>query len=764
MDSSDFNEQVYKKEWQWKEGDLTVTRSTQWSAPGCHCGCSILFYTDKDGKLVKVEGDPQSPVTNGRLCMRCFALPEAMYHKDRVTTPLKRAREDRGLDKWEPITWDEAYDLIEQNVRQIWEEDGNGRAISVHGGTGRNMMWHKVVAAYACFDSPNVMCGFQSGDACYIPRIHAMQMLCGGTVDADVSQFFPDHFDNPAYKIPDIIVVWGHEPFQAMSDGFYPPLMSDCIKRGSKLMVVDHRVTWLGAKAEVFLQPRPGTDGALALGIINVMIQEDLYDHDFVERWTYGFDELKARAAEYPLERVEEITWVPAEKIARAARFWATGGTSALKWGLVLDEQQCGVGAAHAVLAAEVLTGSIEKPGGTIVAARGYHVDLPYDIDDWCYKIDNIDPDLYKDRVGFGVYPFRSGPNGGYASPDEMVKCLETNEPFQMKMMWFQATNFLACMADEQNRMLKLFDNVRFIMVSDVYMQPTAMAFADLFLPAAFGPERFGLRDWFGPTRSMTQACEPYGDCRSDEQQVFEIGKRLHPERFPWKDTYEFMDFLAHDVNTEEFPNGKRYHLDELREKVIVYPERHYNRHETGELRPDGQPGFDTNTGRIEFFSTMYYGVGLEPLPWYEEPPTSPVSTPELFAEMPYILSTGRRSWEFFHSEHRNLASMREFHPDPLVDMNSEDAAREGIEQGDWIWLENQYGKAKFRANLSDGVLKGTLNAEHAWWFPEKDPNAPSLYGVCESNANQLTSQCQCGPSSYASPKKTQLCKIYKAE
>lgn len=765
MDGSDFNQEIYKKDWRWQEGDLTVTRSTQWSAPGCHNGCSILLYTDKNGKLVKVEGDPQSEHTQGRLCMRCFALPEQMYHKDRILHPMKRAREDRGKDKWVEISWDEAYDLFEENVRRIWKEDGNGRAILVTGGTGRNMMWHKVVAAYNLLDSPNPMSGFQSGEACYIPRIRAMQAICGGAIDGDFSQFWPDHFDNPNYEIPKTIVIWGNEPLVANADGLFAPLISDCLKRGSRVLCVDHRVTWLGAKAEVLLQPRPGTDGALALAIIHVMIEENLYDHDFVDRWTYGFEALAERVADKTPEWAEEITWVPAAKIREFARIWATGGTSALKWGLVLDQQRCGVGAAHAVLAAEVLTGSIEQPGGTIIATRGQHVDLPYDIQEWCLGQPGIDSELFKDRIGFGKYPYRSGPNGGYASTDEALITLETDEPFRVKMIWAQANNFLSCMGDDQNRIYRAFDNVEFFVVSDVVMQPTAMAFADLFLPAAYGPERFGLRDWFGPIRSMTQACEPAGDCRSDEQQLFELGKRLHPERFPGNNTYEYMDYIVQNAYTEFKEDGTPYSLDQLREDVIVYPPRSYRRYETGELRSDGQPGFETATGRIEFYSLVYASRGEDPLPYFEEPPRSPVSTPELFEEYPFVFSNGRRTWEYFHAEHRHVQSLRDFHPDPLCDINDEDAAAYGIEDGDWFWVENSFGKAKFRANVSPGVLKGTLNAEHAWWFPEANPEdeGEGPYKTFISNANQLTSQCECGPSSFASPRKTQICKIYKA-
>lgn len=767
MDSSDFNEELYREEWRWQEGDLTVTRSTQWSAPGCHNGCSILLYTDRDGKLVKVEGDPQSTYTQGRLCMRCFALPEGMYHEKRITRPMKRAREDRGKDKWEEISWDEAYDLFEENVRRIWKEDGTGRGIAVTGGTGRNMMWHKLVAAYGMLDSPNVLSGFLSGDACYNPRIFAMQGVVGGCLDADVGQFFPDHFDNPKAKVPDLIVVWGCDPLISNADGFFAPNIMDCLKLGSKLIVVDHRVTWLGAHAEVLARIRPGTDAAFAMGVCNVMIKEDLYDHDFVDRWCYGFDELAERVSEWTPEKVAEVCWCDPETVVSFARTWATAGTSTLKWGLVLDQSICGVGAAHAVMCAEAMTGSIEQPGGFILATTGKHVDFPYDIQAWIVEQPGINPELFIDRIGFQKYPIRQATNGDYAQPDEFLLTLETGEPYQIKMIWAQANDFLTCMGQQQNRLYKAFDNVEFFVVSDVVMQPTAMAFADLFLPAAYGPERFGVRDWMGtPTRSMTQACEPYGDCRSDEQQLFELGKRLAPERFPGNNTYEYMDYLARHANTETFPGGKVYGLDELREKVLVYPERNYRRYETGGLRKDGKPGFETPTGRIEFYSRVYESLGLDPLPWYEEPPSSPVSTPELFEEYPYVLSTGRRTWEFFHAEHRQLKSMREFHPDPLFDISPEDAEREGIEEGDWVWLENQYGKAKFRASIKEGVLPGTLNCEHAWWFPERDPEDDGVtgpYGSFESNANQLTSQCLVGPSSFGAPTKSQICKIYKA-
>lgn len=664
MDSFDFNPDLYRKEARWQEGDLTVTRTMQWSAPGCHCGCSILCYTDRDGKLVKVEGDPQSGMTNGRLCMRCFDLVNQVYHEDRILHPMKRAREDRGKDKWERITWDEAYDMIEKKAKQIIAEDAhhNGRSIMCTQGTGRNIMWVTRFLAYQCFDSPTIMSGFLSGDSCYVPRVSAMQSLTGGQCVADVSQFFEDHFDNPAYRLPDQIVVWGSNTLVSSSDGFYAPLLSDCIKRGSKLIVVDPRVTWMGAKAEHMLQLRPGTDGALALGILSVIINEGLYDKDFVDKWCYGFDELCGRVSEWSAARAAEITWVPEEKIVAAARAWATGGTTALQWGLALDMQTGGVGASHGVMCIEAITGNIEQPGGMILATRGSHVDHPYDVNDWTFTQNGIDPDLCKDRVGYGGrFAMRSGPNGNGPSSDDMINFLEDpNREFDIRMVVSFANNWIACMAAQQNRVHEAMKNIEFCVVGDVFMNPTAAAYGDLFLPVAMGPERDGVRDWFVPIRAITK-CTQTGEAKSDDEIAYDIYKRMHPERCFWGDYLEMTDYFIHDVNRmHEELGGRRVHLDELQREVTIYPERKYRRYETGELRSDGGLGFETTTGRIELWSTVYARLGLDPLPNYIEPYRSPISTPEIMEEYPFVLTTGAR---VFESNANQLTSMDECGP-----------------------------------------------------------------------------------------------------
>ena len=349
-------------------GDGVVKcRTCAWSPPGDHpVGCG-MYLTVKDGKVVDVEGDPDHPITQGRLCVRCLTLPEYMYSEKRVLSPLKRAREDRGKDAWEPITWDEALDIIEERVSYV-KENWGAESIVAFQGTGREATLYKTPLAYAALGTPN-SCFPMSGDSCYGPRCSVADFILGaGYPELDYAAFFPDRYDDPRYEVPKYIVLWGKDPLFSNPDGFFGHTLIDLMKRGSRYVVVDPRVTWMAAHADFHLQLRPGTDAALGLGMINYLIQEDLYDHDFVENWCYGFDELKERAAEYPLDKVEEITWVPAATIAAASRAIAENHPSSFMWGLAIDTNANGVQAGHTVLILAAILGDLDVPGGVTLA------------------------------------------------------------------------------------------------------------------------------------------------------------------------------------------------------------------------------------------------------------------------------------------------------------------------------------------------------------------------------------------------------------
>lgn len=750
-----FDPNVYKRDWQYQEGDLTVTRTCQWSAPGCHQGCSVLFYTDKDGKLVKIEGDPNSAVTDGRLCMRCLAMVEAVYHPDRIIHPMKRAKEDRGFDKWEQITMDEAYDLVIEMVNDTTEKYG-AKSICTGAGTGRNATWQSNVLGHGGFGTPNDNAGLLAGNCCYTPRMQAMNALFGSTFIADCGQLNEKRFDEPEYRRPDLFIIWGNNPVRANADGFYGHWIIDCMRRGSELFVVDPQVTWLSAHAKMFLQVRPGSDAALALAICNVMIEEDLYDHEFVECWCYGFDEFKERVKEYTPAMAAELCWVSEEKIYEAARLIANAGVTTLQWGVAVDQTKWANGTSQAIASVQILTGNIDNPGGFVAIDFGY---VQSDIRENVSK--QLGPEVRKDRLGddgnWGA--LNAIGKGGHAVPEAILHAAETGEPYPVKMLFLCSTTAFTNMAGQARRVYDVYKEMDHVVVCDLFMTPTAMACADLFIPMAMSCERDGVRGWYTPLRSIVKVTQT-GEAIGDEQMMLELGKRMNPDLFYWDDVPEMLEFCTNNMATVPIEVS----LEELREKVIIYPKFEYNKFRTGKLRFDGELGFNTISGRVELFCNMYNNVGMDPLPYHKEPPESPYSTPELFEQYPLVLTTGRRSWEFFHSEHRQLKSMREFHPDPIFEINPADAEQAGIKEGDWAVLENSHGSCKLRAHLTDTMLKGVVSAEHGWWFPEKDPEEPSLFGLWESNINCLTVQGDFGPSGYGSSYKTQLCKVYKAD
>ena len=201
---------------------------------------------------------------------------------------------------------------------------------------------------------------------------------------------------------------------------------------------------------------------------------------------------------------------------------------------------------------------------------------------------------------------------------------------------------------------------------------------------------------------------------------------------------------------------------EELREKVVYQREVNYRKYETGRLRPDGRPGFNTPTGRVELYSTMFQQFGEDPLPYYEEPQRSPISTPELMEEYPFVLTTGARTYAYFHSEGKQIPLLRELNPDPLLEINPKDAARLSISDGEWVNVENEFGKCELRAKVTPVVKPGVVHAQHGFWFPEEDGEEPHLFGVWRCNINELIPHKYVGKLGFGAPFKCIICKAEK--
>lgn len=734
----------YERSWRSEEDGLTVTRTTVWSAPGCHEGCGVLLYTDKDGNFVKVEGDRENPFNQGRLCPRCFCIDEIMNNENRILYPMKRDKSQRGNpDAWERASWDEVLDICYEELKRVADTWG-GDTIHFQRGTGRDVQWQVGRLAYAV-GSPNEY-GCMSGTSCYLPRLSQMAMTTGGQMVADMSAFLARRYDDPQYEIPHCIMIWGCNPFDSNPDFQLGHWITDVMKRGTKVITVDPRLTWIASRSEVHLPLRPGTDGALAMGLLHVIIEEDLYDHDFVDRWTYGFEELAERVREWTPERTAKVCWVDPEDIIAAARLFAEAKPSSVFWGVAVDMQNSGTGAAQGIQALFVITGNVDIPGGMVFAHMPFGI--TQDMAGGWGMNEILPPEVLEKRCGVEKYPmYRYGI--AHASPDEALIAAEEG---RCKAIWVQSTNTLAGMADEVNRWRKVFEGLEFCAVVDAFMTPTAQAAADVFLPIKCWPEKKSIRAYYYDVSTMNPAVEAKGDVKSDAEINLLLGKRFNPEVWPWDSEEEILDEILK-------PSGFTY--ETLRENGPAYPEFTYRKYEKGLMRKDGQPGFETPTGRIELSSTIFEASGLDPLPNFKEPALSPVSSPEVYEEYPIILMTGARSPVFFHSEHRMSDSLREFNSDPFVQLSAATAEELGVADGQWVWIENPRGKCRQRVQVTEMLRDGMALGQHGWWYPEDKDS--ELFGMPEININLLLKNAP-SVTGFGADIKCTLCKIYPVE
>ncbi|MCK4274494.1 MAG: molybdopterin-dependent oxidoreductase [Dehalococcoidales bacterium] len=740
------------------KGNEKIVNSTMWSAGcGSHGGCGCEIYV-QDGKVVRVEGDKNHPFNMGRLCPKGLAIPQYMYHPDRVTHPLKRVGE-RGEGKWQRITWDEALDTIEKKFKDIREKHGAESVIFCQG-TGRDIGGPITFLMYA-YGSPNWVQVGLAGHACYTPRLGAMFATQGHYSVLDASQFLEKRYDSPEWTPPKYIILWAQNPAAGCFDGFYGHWIVDCMKRGSKLIVIDPCHNWFTSRAEVHLQNRPGTDGAIALGMLNVIINEGIYDKEFVDKWCYGFDELKERVQEYPPEKVEKITWVPKELLIQAARLYAGNKPSAIQWGEPVDAMPAGTVVAQAINQLWAITGNIDNPGGNVIARNSHGVTTyPFSSAELTKLYgEDLVKKLNEKRIGANDYPMIKNFRG-WVQPDVLIEQMETGKPYEVKAAWIQTSNIIGGQAADPRRHYNAMKKLDFVVVVDLFQNPTSMALADIFLPATTFCEKESFRSWWQPLGVTVKAVDGVDESRSDWEINLEMAKRLATNPIKYNTVRELIDDRLKDGNTN---------FEKLKAKGCweYPPEGHftrpYYRYEKGLLRGDGQPGFDTPTGKVELYSTRYEEWGLDPLPYYEEPKESPAATPELYKKYPLILTTGRRSPVFFHSEHRMIPWLRELDPDPKFEINDKTAEELGVSNGEWAYIENQRGKVKMKAKITPTAHPKVITAPHGWWLPETEGKEPNLFSTWEYNINNLTSMGNQGKSGFGGTDyRSSLCRITK--
>ena len=692
----------------------------------CHGVCQVLVHLDGD-RVVKVTGDPDSPTSRGYLCPKGAASPELLYHPDRVTHPLRR-KGKRGENRWERVSWDEALDEMAERLGSIKRESGP-EYFAMMQGTGRPYTGFTTRFAYA-FGTPNF-----TGVAhlCYFPRWLASLYTTGQLPVCDLYGFGGEY--------PACVVIWGCNITHACSsDGMCGGTVDRALRRADRVIVVDPRRIGPAETADHWLQLRPGTDGALALAMINTIIGEDLVDRDFVEEYTTGYDRLVEHARPFTPEWAEAVTRVSADDIRAAARTYATTKPACIQWGNALDISACNFQTARSLLILRAITGNIDRPGSDVfwvppdgVRQRSLYMNLEVP------GLQFLSDEKRARALDGGKYPLCP-----IVHPPTFWRSIVSGEPYRLRAMWIVGSNPLLTMTHslEVEKALRLLE---FTVVSDFFLTPTAQL-ADLVLPAATWLEQDDVvnlhKIWCVLARKKVAQV---GDARDDREVIIEMARRLGlREAFPWKSFREYLDWVL---------EGAGISFDDFCEKGIITGEMRYEKYRT--------QGFNTASGKLEIHSSALEGMGISPLPIFREPPLSPVSAPDIALEYPLILTTGAKIKWFFHSEGRQVQSLRRANPDPLVEINPATAESLGIDEGDRVWIETAEGRVMMRAKLFDGIAPDVVSAQHAWWFPEEDPPE---YAWKRSSVNLLFGDTVYDPDTGSESLRSSLCRVYPVE
>lgn len=712
----------------------------------CHPRCGLLLEIEEN-RVIGVKGDKDHPVTRGMICPRGRLMVEHLYHPDRINYPLKRAGE-RGAGQWQRVSWDQALDEVAEKLEALRREYGAETLAFTHG-TKRTYHWDER-RFHNLFGTPNI-CG--ANNVCMCPSQAVEYATYGGFSWGDILQ-------------TRCLVLWGQGPSQS-NPGLFA-MINTAKKNGARLIVVDPRRIREADMADLWLPIRPGTDVALMLGWLKIIIDDELYDRDFVEKWTVGFNDLKGAVADYTPERVAEITWLTPDQVMESARAYATLRPAMITWGFGIDKQ--GVNATQAARARSILravTGNLDVPGGEPI---GFSDPIGRIISFNRLELNEALPaEQRAKQLGADVYPFFGFPGwelneeaNRKLPPDYMhppmagqtcvaharavFDAMRTGKPYPVRAAVSVASNPLLSLPDPR-KVHEALSSLDLYVVGEYYLTPSA-ALADFVFPICSTVETTEL--WHGPDFCVAcpRGIEPLHDRRNTYDFWRGLGLRLgQAEHWPWETVDAVWDYCLAPVGLT---------FEKLVEQNGLFGRRAYKRYETF--------GFGTPSGKVELRSSIFETLGCEPLPLFREMPQSPAGDPALFEDYPLVLITGSRFMPMYHSEQRQIKPAREKRPDPLVTLHPATAENMGLKEGDWTRVITPQGLIRMRLHLSDRVDPRMADADHGWWFPERREAEPELFGVFDSNANVLCPDgaAFCSPEIGGWPHTGLLCRVEK--
>ncbi len=678
----------------------------------CPAGCWVEVKKES-GKITDIR--PDKSHTLGMICRRGEHAPEIIYSEHRLKYPMKRIG-PKGTHKFERISWDEAYETIVENLNRIKKESGP-EAVSVYTGRGAfelslcDLYQPKDVAVSSAsnilfpFGSPNTM---GVGALCYVsfamiaPHVTMGRMLVNMFNDMENAE---------------LLFIWGANP---ATDS--PPLdmqrLEAAAKRGAEIVVIDPRRTDTVKRTGAQWVPiRPGTDGALALSMIEVMLQEDLYDEDFAENWCHGFDELRNYTQHFSPAVAENITGIPAETIRSLARriCQATGACPVMYTGL--EYSNSGIQAIRAVLALFSLAGHLDMPGGIGLGMLDTH----FPINRSCnQKNPNIDLAVARDKVP--IYSDYRGESHASGLVDSVLH----GDPYRIRALIIHGASLLTSWP-QTPIWRKTLSKLDFQVCIDRQLTADA-AYADIVLPAT---TMFEIDSYmvYGPIfRLREKLIEPVGEARNDYLIMAELAKRLGYGHLYPQSEEELLRFVL---------QGSGFSLEEIKDAngwvKIPTPMMEYKKWQKGSLRPDGKPGFDTPTGKFELWSTILEDYGYQPLPKYTEPKEGPLASPETAKDYPLVFNSGARPHTDFRSQHHGVRGLCKDNPEPAVELNFKDAAERDITTGDLVHVQTTRGSVAFRARVTDDIASGSIECN----MGGGGPVGPKAWQEC--NVNELT-------------------------
>ena len=683
-----------------------------------YCGLNV---TVKNNQIIRVEGMKESPVNQGRLCVKGLACPEIVSDPKRLKSPLKRVGE-RGSGKWKMVTWDQALDEISEKMLKIRDAFGP-EYIGYYRGHAPGWVtnFNYVCRFMNSWDSPNL---FTHAHLCFGPRAIAHMATFG-------------RFPEPDFENTNCILLIGSNPVYT-SPVNYAPRIIWAKQRGAKLIVVDPRFTHTSAKAELCLQNRLGTTGALILGMINVIIEDKLYDERFIKDWVKGFEQLRIFIKDYTPEKVEEITWVHASKIRKAAEMVATIKPAVVLDGNGLDQETNTVQTVRATSILRCLIRSVQEPGGSIMMPLLPFVDVQ--------RRSSQPPDFYAKSVC--QYPaFAAG--GAGLTGVEMIDSITTQNPYGIKAIIVQGGDPVAVLSNT-DRVREALKKLDLLVVHDLYHSATGQI-ADFVLPAASFLERdLVLYYRYRPKANinliaMQNKCvPPVGQSKSDLALIFALARKLGlQELFPWENECDAFNWEleANGISVEwlrKHPGGfvREYTPDE------IYQSYKKNM-------------FQTPSGKIEFVSSQFEKMGYDPLPTYQEPAMSPISRPDIARDFPLIGSTGLKLGIHTHTQFRTLPRIKNIESDPFAEIHPQTASELKLKNREWIQIETPEGSTTARTRISLSVLPGTVFLTFGYGQP---------YAGKENLVNRLTSDRKRDPIAGVTSNRSFLCRVKKSE